>query len=167
MCAMLNFFFTLIFFQHYKLLSDRLQDLGSHFGALPVHGGKYYLIYFSCCWGFFLQNTYRVRSIVVCVSAHRVGLVQTDSGKSLPPKSFSLSYDTEIKIYINHLVVEEIDFNFSALWDSATKTSDSLLARLAVVHMVFEARLVYTFHKLIFYCITIYSKLRMGMGPYF
>lgn len=51
--------------KHYKLLSDRLQDLGSHFGALPVHG---------------------------------------------------------------------------ALWASATKTSDSLLARLAVVHMVFEAR---------------------------
>lgn len=51
--------------KHYKLLSDRLQELGSHFGALPVHG---------------------------------------------------------------------------ALWNSATKTSDSLLARLAVVHMVFEAR---------------------------
>lgn len=66
-----------------------------------------------------------------------------------------------------YLVVEEIDFNFLALWDSATKTSDSLLARLAVVHMVFEARLVFTFHKLIFFCTTFYSKLRMWMMPYF
>ncbi|XP_062577685.1 uncharacterized protein LOC134239530 [Saccostrea cucullata] len=51
--------------KHYKMLSDRLQDLGSYFGALPVH---------------------------------------------------------------------------NALWSSATVTSDSLLARLAVVHMVHEAR---------------------------
>lgn len=65
------------------------------------------------------------------------------------------------------LVVEEIDLKFSALWDSATKTSDSLLARLAVVHMVFEARLVFASHKLIFFCITIYSKLRMWKMPYF
>ncbi|XP_061173710.1 uncharacterized protein LOC133182870 isoform X2 [Saccostrea echinata] len=51
--------------KHYKMLSDRLQDLGSYFGALPVH---------------------------------------------------------------------------NALWSAATDTSDSLLARLAIVHMVHEAR---------------------------
>ncbi|XP_055997018.1 uncharacterized protein LOC125646993 isoform X2 [Ostrea edulis] len=51
--------------KHYKMLSDRLQDLGSYFGALPVH---------------------------------------------------------------------------NALWSSAADTNGSLLARLAVVHMVHEAR---------------------------
>ncbi|XP_072020752.1 uncharacterized protein [Amphiura filiformis] len=51
--------------KHYKMLSERLHSLGSHFGALPVHNG---------------------------------------------------------------------------LWQSATETKDSLLARLAVVHMVHEAR---------------------------
>lgn len=39
-------FFYLKIFQHYKLLSDRLQELGSHFGALPVHGGKYNFFFF-------------------------------------------------------------------------------------------------------------------------
>lgn len=51
--------------KHFNLISNRLQDLNSHFGALPVHNG---------------------------------------------------------------------------LWDSATDTSDSLLARLAIIHMVHEAR---------------------------
>ncbi|CAG2211090.1 unnamed protein product [Mytilus edulis] len=51
--------------KHYGMISTRLKDLGSHFGALPVH---------------------------------------------------------------------------NALWDSATDTCDSLLARLAIVHMVHEAR---------------------------
>ncbi|XP_067942082.1 uncharacterized protein HI_0077-like isoform X2 [Watersipora subatra] len=51
--------------KHFKLLSDRLNQLGSHFGALPVHNG---------------------------------------------------------------------------LWESAEATNESLLARLAVVHMVHEAR---------------------------
>lgn len=41
-----EFFFYLEIFQHYKLLSDRLQELGSHFGALPVHGGKYNFFFF-------------------------------------------------------------------------------------------------------------------------
>ncbi|XP_071788985.1 uncharacterized protein [Asterias amurensis] len=50
---------------HFKILNDRLHELGSHFGALPVHNG---------------------------------------------------------------------------LWQSATETKDNLLARLAVVHMVHEAR---------------------------
>ena len=27
-------------FQHYKILEKRLRELGSHFGALPVHNGK-------------------------------------------------------------------------------------------------------------------------------
>ncbi|XP_033625432.1 uncharacterized protein HI_0077-like [Asterias rubens] len=51
--------------KHFKILNDRLHELGSHFGALPVHNG---------------------------------------------------------------------------LWQSATETKDNLLARLAVVHMVHEAR---------------------------
>lgn len=82
---MLIFFFTFIFFQHYKLLSDRLQDLGSHFGALPVHGGKYMYYYFFLMLFSFFPSKY-IPSTIHChlCLCSRVGLVQTDSGERLP-----------------------------------------------------------------------------------
>ena len=39
---------TLFIFQHFDMISTRLKELGSHFGSLPVHNGKW--IIFQTCF---------------------------------------------------------------------------------------------------------------------
>jgi len=75
--------------RHYSIWADRLQELGSSYGALPVHNGT-------------------------SLTLKQAGLIQR--------KLICLVY------------------NDSGLWGSATQTSNDICARLAIVHMVHEAR---------------------------
>ena len=88
-------------FQHYKLLSDRLQDLGSYFGALPVHNGRLDLINSIFCAPLHVDFRAIILPIQICI------LIMIEFPDFIKPRLVEMIFFGMYKMIEHPLVVSQ------------------------------------------------------------